>query len=154
MGEIIKTGAVTVGYETSWGERVKLAVCADRYERGGALALPALDATDPGDEDEFLELWCSLTVNLPGDPVASAWCSEAGHVVLDANNVPAALVDALVGAGVVELAGRSGRPAGRAREAPRLRGDRAVARLPCGVRMERPAGMFPAGRRHPSGLGG
>lgn len=28
-------------------------------------------------------------------------------MVLDANNVPAALVEALVGAGVVELAGRS-----------------------------------------------
>ena len=104
MEELITTGAVTVGYETSWGERVRLAVCADRYERGGALALLALDATDPGGGDEF---WCSLTVNLPGDPVASAWCSGEGHVVLDANNVPAALVDALVGAGVVELAGRS-----------------------------------------------
>ena len=69
MEELITTGAVTVGYETSWGERVRLAVCADRYERGGALALLALDATDPGDEDEYLELWCSLTVNLPGDPV-------------------------------------------------------------------------------------
>ena len=46
-------------------------------------------------------------MNLPGDPVASAWCSGEGHGVLDANNVPAALVDALVGAGVVELAGRS-----------------------------------------------
>ena len=108
MGELITTGSVTVGYETSWGERVRLAVCADRYERGGALALLALDATDPGDEDECLELWCSLTVNLPDDPVASAWCSEEDHVVLDANNVPAALVEALVGAGVVELAGRSG----------------------------------------------
>lgn len=107
MEELIKTGAVTVGYETSWGERVRLAVCADRYERGGALALLVLDATGPGDEDEYLELWCSLTVNLPGDPVASVWCSGEGHVVLDANNVPAALVDALVGAGVVELAGRS-----------------------------------------------
>ena len=55
MEELITTGAVTVGYETSWGERVRLAVCADRYERGGALALLALDATDPGDEDEYLE---------------------------------------------------------------------------------------------------
>ena len=107
MEEIIKTGTVTGGDETSWGDRVRLAVCADRYERGGALALLALDATDPGDEDEYLELWCSLTVNLPGDPVASAWCAGAGHVVLDANNVPAVLVEALVGAGVVELAGRS-----------------------------------------------
>ena len=82
-------------------------MCADRYERGCALALLALNATDPGDEDEYLGLWCSLTVNLPGDPVASAWCSGEGHVVLDANNAPATLVDALVGAGVVELAGRS-----------------------------------------------
>lgn len=107
MEKLITTGAVTVGYVTSWGERVKLVVCADRYERGGALALLALNTTDPGDEDEYLGLWCSLTVNLPGDPVASAWCSGTGHVVLDANDVPAALVDALVSAGVVELAGRA-----------------------------------------------
>ncbi|MDO4428205.1 MAG: hypothetical protein Q4B91_01675 [Atopobiaceae bacterium] len=110
MEELITAGAVTVGYETSWGgECVRLAVCADRYEWGGALALlVAIGAIYPGDEGECLELWCSLTVNLPGDPVATEWCSEESHVVLNANDVPAALVDALVGAGVVELAVRSG----------------------------------------------
>lgn len=97
---------LTVDYETGWGECARLAICADRYAEGGALALLALDATDPGDED-YLDLWCPLTVNLPGDPVASAWCADAGRVVLDANSVPAALVDALERAGFVELSGRS-----------------------------------------------
>ena len=100
---------LTVDYETGWGERARLAICSDRYAGGGALALLALDATDPGDEEEYLDLWCSLTVNLPGDPVASAWCADAGHVVLDANDVPRALVDALERAGVVEPSGRSAR---------------------------------------------
>ena len=99
---------LTVDYETGWGERARLAICSDRYAGGGALALLALDATDPGDED-YLDIWCSLTVNLPGDPVASAWCADAGHVVLDANDVPRALVDALERAGVVEPSGRSAR---------------------------------------------
>lgn len=97
---------LTVDYETGWGERARLAICADRYAGGGALALLALDATDPGDEG-YLDIWCALTVNLPGDPVASEWCAGSGHVVLDANNVPRALVDALVRAGVVELSGCS-----------------------------------------------
>lgn len=97
----------TVEYATSWGERVRLAICTDGYEQGGALALLALNVTDPGDEEEYLGLWNVLTVNLPGDSVAAAWCSEGGHVVVDANNVPAALVDALVEAGVIELSGRS-----------------------------------------------
>lgn len=97
---------LTVDYETGWGERARLAICSDRYAEGGALALLALDATDPEDE-EYLDLWCPLTVDLPGDPVASAWRADAGHVVVDANNVPAALVEALLSAGVVELSGRS-----------------------------------------------
>lgn len=75
-----------VEYETGRGKRVRLAICADRYEQGGALALLALNVTDP---------------------VAAAWCGDAGHVVIDANGVPAALLDALVGAGVIELSGRS-----------------------------------------------
>ncbi|MBM6778741.1 DUF4313 domain-containing protein [Collinsella tanakaei] len=96
-----------VEYVTGWGERVMLAVCADGYERGGGLALVALNVTDPDDEEGYLEIWNVVTVNLPGDSVAAAWCSRPGHVVVDANNVPAALVDALVDAGVLELSGRS-----------------------------------------------
>lgn len=96
-----------VEYVTSWGERVRLVICADRYEQGGALAPLALNVTDPGDEEWYLGLWSVLTVNLPGDPVAAAWCADAGHVVIDANGVPAALLDALVGAGVIEQSGRS-----------------------------------------------
>ncbi len=128
-----------VEYETGWGERVRLVICADRYEQGGALALLALNVTDPGDEEWHLGLWSVLTVNLPGDPVAAAWCADAGRVVVDANGVPAALLDALVGAGVIELSGRSVRsgfcsypprdgPASRPRGAPGLPGDRARAR--------------------------
>lgn len=96
-----------VEYATSWGERVRLAVCADRYEQCGALALLVLNVTDPGDEERCLGLWDVLTVNLQGDPVAASWCSERGRVVVDANSAPAALADALVGAGVIEMSGRS-----------------------------------------------
>lgn len=95
-----------VEYKTSWGERVRLAVCSDVYAEGGALVLLALDVTDPEGEG-YLGLWCALTVNLPDDPVASAWCAEGGHVVIDASNAPAVLVGALAGAGVIELSGRS-----------------------------------------------
>lgn len=97
---------LTVDYETGWGEQARLAICSDRYAGGGALALLALDATDPGDEG-YLDIWCALTVNLPGDPVASGWCAGPGHVVVDANGVPAALLEALELAGVVELSGLS-----------------------------------------------
>ena len=92
---------------TSWGERVRLSICADRYERGGELALLALNVTDPGDEERYLGLWDVLTVNLQGDSVAASWCSERGRVVVDANSAPAALVDVFVGANVDEMSGRS-----------------------------------------------
>lgn len=91
---------VAVEYADGWGERVGLEICADAYEQGGSLALLALSAADCGP-------WCVLTVNLPDNPVAAAWCSGRGRVVVDANNVPAAFVDALAGAGVLELSGRS-----------------------------------------------
>ncbi len=97
---------VFIEYTTGWGECVRLAICADAYEQGGSLALLALNATDPGDEGEYLEIWDVLTVNLPDDPVARVWCSESGRVVVDVNNVPSALVDTLVRAGVIELSGR------------------------------------------------
>lgn len=109
-GRLLEDGAgemPVVECVTGWGERVRLAICADWYERGGGLALIALNATDPCDEDWYLEIWDVITVNLPGDPVASAWCTEPGNVVVDANNVPAALVAALEDAGVLELSGRS-----------------------------------------------
>lgn len=98
---------LTVDYETGRSGRARLAICSGRYSVGGALALLVLDATDPEDEEGYLDVWCSLTVNLPGDPVAAAWCAGLGRVVIDTNDVPAALMDALERAGVVELSGRS-----------------------------------------------
>ena len=86
---------------------MRLSICADRYERGGELALLALNVTDPGDEERYLGLWDVLTVNLQGDSVAASWCSERGRVVVDANSAPAALVDVFVGANVDEMSGRS-----------------------------------------------
>lgn len=94
-----------VEHTTSWGERVKLAICMDTYYQGGALALLALNVTDPGNEDEYLEFWDVLTVNLPSEPVAKAWCSQSGHVVVDTNNVSSSLMDALERAGIIELSG-------------------------------------------------
>ena len=97
----------TVECVDEWGDPVRVAICRGNYEAGDGLALLALDVTDPDDEDAYLDVWACLTVNLPCDPVAAAWCSEPGHVVVDANDVPAALLDALVGAGVIRLSGRS-----------------------------------------------
>ena len=108
-GKRVEGGAAdvpAVEYTTGWGERVRLVICSDVYECGGGLALLALDATNPDDE-EYLDIWNVLTVNLPDDPVAAAWCSEPGRVVMDANNVSPALVRALADEGLIELAGRS-----------------------------------------------
>lgn len=62
-------GILTDDYETGWGERAMLAIYSSRYSEGGALAL---DLTDPEGED-YLDLWCSLTINLSGSPFASTW---------------------------------------------------------------------------------
>lgn len=94
-----------IEYEESWGDRVRLALCAERYEEGGGLAVLALDATDPDDEDGFLELWETLTVNLPESADAVAWCKRPGGVVLDASNLSRPLARALLAQGVVELSG-------------------------------------------------
>ena len=94
-----------IEYEESWGEQVRLALCSERYEEGGGLAVLALDTTDPDDEDGFLELWETLTVNLPEDPNAAAWCRRPGGVALDASNLSRPLARALLAQGVVELSG-------------------------------------------------
>lgn len=36
-----------IEYTTDWGETVRLVVCTDHYKYGGALALLALDVTNP-----------------------------------------------------------------------------------------------------------
>lgn len=96
--------AVTVEYETSYGERFKLALYCDTYVDGGGLAVAALDATDPDSED-YMEPWSTLTVNVPDDLTASRWCSTRGNVVIDTNNNSKELVDALVRAGIITLTG-------------------------------------------------
>lgn len=97
---------LTVDYESSYGERYKLALYRDTYVDGGELAVAALDVTDPNSED-YMEPWGTLTVNVPDDPEAAAWCATRGNVVIDTNNNSKELVDALVGAGIIALAGDS-----------------------------------------------
>ena len=92
---------VTVDFDFM-GEATRLALAAERYEDGG-LAIILLDATDPASEG-YLGEWGVLNVSVPG---AEEWCREPGHVVIDAGNMPTALVDALAAAGIVEPACRT-----------------------------------------------
>lgn len=97
----------TVVYDSpATRERYTLALYSDRYDCGG-LAV-GLVSTDVHDED-FGETWGMLTVNLPGNPVASGWCTQRGKVILDSNDNPQALIDALADAGIVELSGMTAR---------------------------------------------
>ena len=59
---------MTVDYETGWGERARFAIYFGRYAEGAL----ALDRANPEGED-YLDLWCSLTINLSGGPFASTW---------------------------------------------------------------------------------
>ena len=92
---------VTVDFDFM-GEAVRLALAAERYADGG-LAIILLDAADPVSEG-YLGEWGVLTVSVSG---AEEWCREPGHVVIDAGNIPTALVDALAAAGIIEPAGRA-----------------------------------------------
>lgn len=78
---------VTVEFD-SMGEAVRLALVADEYV-GGGLAVLILDATDPRSEGYMAE-----------------WCRGRGNIAIDAD-VPAALLEALVAAGLLRMAGRS-----------------------------------------------
>ena len=88
----------TVSYKSDYtGETYMLALYTDRYQTGSNLALAALDLTEPI-ENDYVESWGTLSVNLPDDPVAASWCAQDGNIVLDTNNNSQALVDALVSA--------------------------------------------------------
>lgn len=93
-----------IEYVTSWDEPVRLALYLGSYAIGSGQALCALDATDP-DGDEYLEPWDTVSVNVPGDPVAAAWCATPGHLVVDSNNLSRELMGALVDGGVLRLTG-------------------------------------------------
>lgn len=95
---------VSLDYMASWGERVDLVLCAERYQVGGGTALLALDACDP-ESDEYLELWDTLSVNIPDSPWASDWCSEPDNIILDTNNISRELVDALIKNDIISLSG-------------------------------------------------
>lgn len=97
----------TVSYKSDYtGETYMLALYTDRYQTGSNLALAALDLTEPI-ENDYVESWGTLSVNLPDDPVAASWCAQDGNIVLDTNNNSQALVDALVSANIIELTGES-----------------------------------------------
>lgn len=91
---------VTVEFD-SMGEAVRLALVADEYV-GAGLAVLLLDATDPRSEGYMAE-WGVLTANVPA---AAEWCRGHGNIAIDAA-VPAALLKALVAAGILRMAGRS-----------------------------------------------
>ena len=91
---------VTVEFD-SMGEAVRLALVAEEYV-GGGLAVLLLDATDPR-SDGYMAEWGVLTANVPA---AAEWCRGHGNIAIDAA-VPAALLKALVAAGILRMAGRS-----------------------------------------------
>ena len=91
---------VTVEFD-SMGEAVRLALVAEEYV-GGGLAVLLLDATDPC-SDGYMAEWGMLTANVPA---AAEWCRGQGNIAVDAA-VPAALLKALVAAGILRMAGRS-----------------------------------------------
>lgn len=91
---------VTVEFD-SMGEAVRLALVAGEYV-GGGLAVLLLDATDTR-SDGYMAEWGVLTANVPA---AAEWCRGHGNIAIDAA-VPAALLKALVAAGILRMAGRS-----------------------------------------------
>ena len=91
---------VTVEFD-SMGEAPRLALVAGEYV-GGGLAVLLLDATDPR-SDGYMAEWGVLTANVPA---AAEWCRGYGNIAIDAA-VPAALLKALVAAGILRMAGRS-----------------------------------------------
>ena len=91
---------VTVEFD-SMGEAVRLALVAGECV-GGGLAVLLLDAADPR-SDGYIAEWGVLTANVPA---AAEWCCERGSIAIDAT-VPAALLKALVAAGILRMAGRS-----------------------------------------------
>lgn len=91
---------VTVEFD-SMGEAVRLALVADEYV-GDGLAVLLLDATDPRSKGYMAE-WGMLTASVPA---AAEWCRGRGNIAIDAA-VPAALLKALVAAGILRMAGRS-----------------------------------------------
>lgn len=97
---------LTMRYVDAWDDERVLALCSEECAGTGWLALVALDATDPTSED-YLDTWAVATVNLPNDPLAMAWCSLEGRVVLDSNNCGEGFVSALLEEGLVELPGAS-----------------------------------------------
>lgn len=97
---------LTVSFDSkTFGEHITLALYSERYGYGDGMSVGLIDISEDG--DDFGEEWGVLTVNLPNDPVAASWCAQGGHVVIDTNNNPQALVDALVREGVIELTGES-----------------------------------------------
>ena len=91
---------VTVEFD-SMGEADRLALVAGEYV-GGGLAVLLLDATDPR-SDGYMAEWGVLTANVPS---AAGWCRGHGNIAIDAA-VPAALLKALVAAGILRMADRS-----------------------------------------------
>lgn len=86
-------------------EHCTLAFYSDRYVDNDNLALAAFNLSE--DDDGFGEQWGMLTVNLPNNSVAARWCAEEGNIIIDTNNNPQVLVDAMVRDGIIELADKS-----------------------------------------------
>lgn len=95
-------GALTVTYRDEFTKEARtIALYRDRYLHNGAFALAAIDLEDV--EENYLGTWGTISVNLPEDPQAAAWCSVEGRFVLDENNMPQGLIHALVDDGIIEL---------------------------------------------------
>lgn len=97
-----------LSYIDRYGEDITLALYADHYQDGGGLALEALYVPDSVDDEGFLEPWSTLTVNLRDSPHSADWCHQHNHIILDTNNNPPELINALVDAGIVTLTDENG----------------------------------------------
>ena len=93
-------------YTTSYGDSYTLALYRESYLRDGNLALGAVIVDGP-DEEELFDAWGILSVNVPDDPAAAAWCATNGNLVIDTNNQSKELVAALVESGLVSLSGET-----------------------------------------------
>lgn len=90
-------------YTTSYGDTYTLGLYREEYLFGGmALGTTVIDGPD---EEELLDYWDMVSVNIPDDPTSREWCEHDGCIVIDANNLSRELVDALVESGIVEMTG-------------------------------------------------
>lgn len=106
MGKVIDSdswGVPAIRFTTSYGDTYTLGLYREDYLYGGT-GLGALILDGP-DEDEYLEDWGFISVNVANDEVSREWCEQEGCIVIDTNNLSKDFVAAVRESGLVELSG-------------------------------------------------